>query len=200
MESPASAGGSAGPSSSYAVVVNVDSDDEELAPPDATANADTEMLLATAHIPEADRAALPEQQESRSMTAEAHAAAAAAHAAAAAEGLALLPSRVAASGFKHVHCIDTATAVAFVAKVQYHDGRPKHLGTFATAEEAALAVARFLGPERVAAARGAAARVAPALAPPVPALMTAAEAHAAAAARDDAATRRWRDGVQVREL
>ena len=52
-------------------------------------------------------------------------------------------------------------------------GRHNHLGTFATAEEAALAVARFLGPEGVAAA----------LAPPAPepAPMTAAEAHAAAA-------------------
>ena len=56
-----------------------------------------------------------------------------------------------------------------------HGGRRnKHLGTFATAEEAALAVARFLGPEGVAAA----------LAPPAGASrspMTAAEAHAAAA-------------------
>ena len=52
----------------------------------------------------------------------------------------------------------------------------KYLGTFATAEEAALAVARFLGPEGVAAAlaRGRRRRR-------EPAPMTAAEAHAAAA-------------------
>ena len=53
-----------------------------------------------------------------------------------------------------------------------HDGRTSTLGYFATAEEAALAVARFLGPEGVAAAQRA--RAAPS--------MTAAEAHAAAAA------------------
>ena len=38
-----------------------------------------------------------------------------------------------------------------------HGGRNNQLGTFATAEEAALAVARFLGPEGVAAALAAAA-------------------------------------------
>ena len=38
-----------------------------------------------------------------------------------------------------------------------HRGRDNFLGRFATAEEAALAVARFLGPEGVAAALAAAA-------------------------------------------
>ena len=50
------------------------------------------------------------------------------------------------------------------------DGRDKHLGNFATAEEAALAVARFLGPEGVTAA------LAPEATP-----MTAAKAYAGGA-------------------
>ena len=60
-----------------------------------------------------------------------------------------------------------------------HDTRraQQALGTFATAEEAALAVARSLGPEGVAAALAADAAKAM-----EPAPMTAAEAHAAAAA------------------
>ena len=159
MEFESSAGGS-GPSSSYAIVVNVDSsDDEEPAPPDAAADADAELLplLTAAHIPEGVRAA---QQEHRSMTAEE------AHAAAAAEGLTLLRAKN-ATGFKCVGFIGGSGRNPFQARVR-HGGRHKYLGTFATAEEAALAVARALATR-----------------PPPPAPvpeMTAAEAHAAAAA------------------
>ena len=98
--------------------------------------------------------------------------AAEAHAAAAAEGLSLLPSEN-PTGFKGVSrqlgCVKPFRASA------YHNGRSKSLGAFATAEEAALAVARSLGPEGV--VTNAAAAAAAALAP---APMTAAEAHAAA--------------------
>ena len=100
--------------------------------------------------------------------------AAEAHAAAAAEGLTLLRAEDNATGFKGVrHKNDRPRLKPFEAQ-PWHGGRLKKLGHFATAEEAALAVARFLGPEGVAAA----------LAPPAPepAPMTAAEAHAAAAA------------------
>ena len=71
--------------------------------------------------------------------------AAAAHAAAEAEGLALVPAEN-ATGFKGV-CRDNTKSKPFLASLK-RDGRKKHLGHFATAEEAALAVARFLGPRR----------------------------------------------------
>merc|ERR1712097_41166 len=94
--------------------------------------------------------------------------AAQAQAAAAAEGPTLVPAEN-ATGFMGVSSSSSATK-PFKAQAS-RGGRQQHLGCFATAEEAALAVARFLGPEGVAAA----------LAPPeVP--MTAAEAHAGAEA------------------
>ena len=80
--------------------------------------------------------------------AEAQAAAAEAHAAAAEEGLALVPSAENATGFMGV-CKDGSVRAPFKAVLR-HDGRSKHLGQFATAEEASLAVARVLGPEGVA--------------------------------------------------
>jgi hypothetical protein len=94
--------------------------------------------------------------------------AAEAHAAAAAEGLSLVPAD-GPTGFKGVSRSGTA-AKPFAARL-WHGWHHKHLGCFATAEEAALAVARCLGPEGVAAALA-----------PEPTPMTAAEAHAAAAA------------------
>ena len=97
--------------------------------------------------------------------------AAEAHAAAEEEGLALVRAEN-ATGFKGV-CRNGSASKPFKAQL-WHGGRHNHLGLFATAEEAALAVARFLGPEGVAAALAAAA--------PEPAPMTPAEAHAAAAA------------------
>ena len=99
--------------------------------------------------------------------------AAAAHAAAEAEGLVLVRADNSA-GFKGVHTNSSASN-PFQASMR-RDGRNNHLGTFATAEEAALAGARALGPEGVAAAL--AADEAKAV---EPAPMTAAEAHAAAA-------------------
>ena len=106
MELAASAGGSAGPSSSYAaaVVVNVDSDDEKPEP----------------------------------MTVEE------VHAAAEAEGLVLLRDDNRA-GFKYVNRNHDGSRKPFQASLK-HDGRKKTLGQFVTAEEAALTVARFLGP------------------------------------------------------
>ena len=92
--------------------------------------------------------------------------AAEAHAAAAMEGLVLVRADN-ASGFKNVS-LDSAVSKRFLA----HGGRKEYLGQFATAEEAALTVARFLGPEGVAAALAAP--------KPVPAPMTAAEARATA--------------------
>ena len=70
--------------------------------------------------------------------------AAEAHAAAASEGLALLRAEN-ATGFKHV-CLGNNVSKPFTASLR-HNGSFRHLGVFATAEEAALAVARFLGPE-----------------------------------------------------
>ena len=105
--------------------------------------------------------------------------AAEAHAAAAAEGLAPLPASVSTggrkskTGFWGVHRSPNDADMRPFRATPYHGGRQRHLGSFATAEEAALAVARFLGPAGVAAV----------LAPPAPepAPMTAADAHAAAA-------------------
>ena len=99
--------------------------------------------------------------------------AAEAHAAAAAEGLALVCAENAAGfkGVKRSDCVSTR----FEARLK-RGGRDVYLGTFATAEEAALAVARFLGPEGVVASLAAAAAAAL-----EPAPMTAAEAHTAAA-------------------
>ena len=77
--------------------------------------------------------------------------AAEAHAAADAEGLALLRADNAA-GFKHV-CLGKNASKPFQAQLR-QDGRDKYLGMFATAEEAALAVARFLGPQGAAAPPG----------------------------------------------
>ena len=76
--------------------------------------------------------------------------AAEAHAAAAAEGLTLLRAEN-PTGFKNVSRDDRYSSKPFQANV-WHGGRSNHLGLFATAEEAALAVARFLGPEGAAAA------------------------------------------------
>ena len=70
--------------------------------------------------------------------------AAEAHAAAAAEGLTLVPSAENSTGFKGV-CRMSSASKPFQAQV-WHGGRHNYLGSFATAEEAALAVARFLGP------------------------------------------------------
>ena len=67
-----------------------------------------------------------------------------AHATAEEEGLALLRAEN-ATGFKHV-CRDDRKSKPFQANL-YNAGRTNHLGYFATAEEAALAVARFLGQE-----------------------------------------------------
>ena len=100
--------------------------------------------------------------------------AAEAHAAADAEGLLLVRAEN-PTGFKGVNR-GGGGSKPFQAKLR-HDGSYKHLGNFATAEEAALAVARLLGREGVAAAL--AADEAKAL---EPAPMSAAEAHAAAVA------------------
>ena len=94
--------------------------------------------------------------------------AAEAHAAAAAEGLELLRSAENATGFKSVN--RNSGRGPFKAH-PWHGGRQHNLGYFTTAEAAALAIARFLGPEGIAAALA-----------PEPAPMTAAEALAAAAA------------------
>ena len=69
-----------------------------------------------------------------------------AHAAAAAEGLALLRAEN-ATGFKGVNR-NTGRGKPFQASLK-HGGQNNSLGSFATAEEAALAVARFLGPKGV---------------------------------------------------
>ena len=75
-----------------------------------------------------------------------------AHAAAEAEGLTLLRGRSDNStGFKGVSYDPTWASKPFKAQLK-HGGRDHYLGNFATAEEAALAVARFLGPEGAAAA------------------------------------------------
>jgi hypothetical protein len=94
-----------------------------------------------------------------------------ARAAAAAEGLELVPSSIRKTGFKYVHALPGGK---FEASVWDHD-KTIHLGTFATAEEAALCYARYVGVER-AAAEAAEARVA------APQPLTADEARAAAAA------------------
>ena len=98
--------------------------------------------------------------------------AAEAHATAAAEGLALIRAEN-PTGFKGVSRRSATTIKPFLAQLT-QGGRPNYLGAFVTAEEAALAVARFLGPE------GVAAELAPTEPEPTP--MTAAEVHAAAAA------------------
>ena len=83
--------------------------------------------------------------------------AAEAHAAAASKLLALVRAEN-ATGFKGVsHSVAVSASKPFIAKL-WHGGRTANLGNFATAEEAALAVARFLGPEGVAAALAAAAQ------------------------------------------
>ena len=67
--------------------------------------------------------------------------AAEAHAAAEAEGLTLLRAEI-ASGFKHVYCAsESSHPMPFLASLTR--GRHKLLRHFATAEEAALAVARL---------------------------------------------------------
>ena len=76
--------------------------------------------------------------------------AAEAHATAAAEGLALVPDEN-ATGFKYVSLINDCVSKPFKAH-RKDDGRMKHLGNFATAEAAALAVARFLRSEGITAA------------------------------------------------
>ena len=101
--------------------------------------------------------------------------AAEAHAAAASEGLELLRAEN-ATGFWNVGLKKRASK-PFQAKLM-RDGRTNFLGFFATAEEAALTVARFLGPEGVAAA----------LAPPAPAPAPMTEAEALAAAEAEGLT------------
>ena len=80
------------------------------------------------------------------------------------------------TGFKNVSRRTDCITKPFHAVVS-HGGRDNHLGNFATAEEAALAVARFLGPEGVAAVLAASTPMTAA-----EAQAAAAEAHAAAAA------------------
>ena len=75
----------------------------------------------------------------------------AADAHAAAEGLTLLRAEN-ATGFKGVR-LGNNVSKPFQA-VLWHGGRDNYLGNFATAEEAALAVARFLGPAGAAAPPG----------------------------------------------
>jgi hypothetical protein len=90
-----------------------------------------------------------------------------ARAAAAAEGLELVPSSSYETGFKGV----TKSKAKYQAKM-YNNGKARHLGNFATPEEAALCYARHVGAERAAAeARG-----------DRPQPLTADEARAAAAA------------------
>ena len=101
---------------------------------------------------------------------ETRAAAAAARAAAVAEGLELVPSSSNETGFKGVVKRDKSYEARKKEK-----GKQRHLGTFATPEEAALCYARHIGAKR-AAAEAAEARVA------VPQPLTAGEARAAAAA------------------
>ena len=74
-----------------------------------------------------------------------------AHAAAAAEGLALVPAEN-VTGFKGVSRTGNASK-PFQAMLR-REGRDKYLGTFVTAEEAALAYARALGPDGVSVALG----------------------------------------------
>jgi hypothetical protein len=71
--------------------------------------------------------------------------AAEARAAAAAEGLELVPSAGGETGFK---CVSKHGG-KYQAKVQ-ENGKWRHLGNFATAEEAALCYARHIGAERAA--------------------------------------------------
>ena len=94
--------------------------------------------------------------------------AAEAHAAAASEGLALLRSNNPA-GFKNVSVMNRNLSKRFRAQ-PWHSGNQHNLGLFATAEEAALTAARFLGSEVDADAPA-----------PEPATMTPAEARAKAA-------------------
>ena len=77
--------------------------------------------------------------------------AAEAHAAAAAEGLALVRAENAA-GFQNVRRANSDSK-PFQANLR-HRGRDHYLGVFATAEHAALAVARFLGPAGASAPTG----------------------------------------------
>ena len=93
-----------------------------------------------------------------------------ARAAAAAEGLELVPSPTSDTGFRNVRFIDGK----YRAQIR-EQGKKRHLGTFATPEEAALCYARHIGAERVA-AEVAEARV------EKPQMLTADEARAAAAA------------------
>ena len=75
--------------------------------------------------------------------------AAEAHATAAAEGLTLVRAEN-EMGFKGVSRNNRSAKKPFQAQLR-HEGRNKNLGMFATAEEAALAVARFIGPAGAAA-------------------------------------------------
>ena len=82
--------------------------------------------------------------------------AAEAHAAAASEGLELVRAEN-PTGFKYVSFDSRQNHASKPFKAELRDGgRHKYLGTFATPEEAALAVARALGPEGVATALAAA--------------------------------------------
>ena len=77
--------------------------------------------------------------------------AAEARAAAAKEGLTLVRAEN-PTGFKGVYRAECATAAQAVpGDTERRRAQADHLGYFATAEEAALAFARFLGPEGVAA-------------------------------------------------
>ena len=107
--------------------------------------------------------------------------AAEAYAAAAAEGLTLLRSDN-STGFKHVAKQSDTLRKPYVAQPS-HGGRQEYQGMFATAEEAALAVARFLARSQEASGEKAPARRRPRRRPwRRAAPMSAAECHAAAAA------------------
>ena len=142
------------------------------------------------------RAAAPEPvppaQPAPTAAAEAHATAAAeAHATAAAEELELVRAEN-PTGFKYVSFDSRQNHASKPFKAELRDGgRHKYLGTFATPEEAALAVARALGPGG---------RRAVSRRPTPQPTMTAAEAHATAAAEGlELVRRRECDGLQKRE-
>ena len=79
------------------------------------------------------------------------------------EGLQLVPSSSHATGFKGVYHNPSSSTRPFHASI-YQGGKTHNLGSYSSACEAALAVARYLGPASVAAA-AAAAPAAPAPAP-----------------------------------
>ena len=83
------------------------------------------------------------------------------------EGLQLVPATNNASGFRGVSRNGSSMSNPFRAEI-WQGGEQQSLGTFTTVAEAALAVARFLGPAGCAAAAGAI-PAPPSAAAPVPA-------------------------------